>query len=210
MNAGHKLTEMLGLQNTMNSTVNPEWASAGNNWNRAVFLESAEAIEHLPWKWWKKVVVDEAAVHMELVDIWHFILSLHIEQGAEHYLHEAVDKYSINEPSQDWASLIEVLENVAQAALRKSRDSVLGNFFDALSVAGLSFDRLHQLYVSKNVLNMFRQHNGYKAGTYVKMWNGVEDNKAMEAVLTTIPADTDNLPKALYDALGIEYAKVEK
>ena len=37
-------------------------------------------------------------------------------------------------------------------------------------------NNLHTAYITKNCLNKFRQDNGYKAGTYIKMWNNVEDN----------------------------------
>lgn len=32
-------------------------------------------------------------------------------------------------------------------------------------------------YTGKNVLNVFRQDHGYKAGTYIKVWDGREDNE---------------------------------
>lgn len=44
---------------------------------------------------------------------------------------------------------------------------------------------MYELYLGKNVLNSFRQDNGYKEGTYQKEWNGVEDNVHMLEVLRT-------------------------
>ena len=38
---------------------------------------------------------------------------------------------------------------------------------------------LYNLYSGKNILNQFRQDNGYKEGTYTKIWDGVEDNVVM-------------------------------
>ena len=36
----------------------------------------------------------------------------------------------------------------------------------------------------KNVLNKFRQDNGYKEGTYRKIWNGKEDNVVLSEILS--------------------------
>jgi hypothetical protein len=52
--------------------------------------------------------------------------------------------------------------------------------------------------VGKNILNQFRQDHGYKEGSYVKIWNGQEDNVVMQNILDS----DDNLsPKRLYEKL---------
>ena len=66
---------MLTLQSSMNAKVDPNWVTARYPYLRAVAIEGAEAIEHHGWKWWKKQDKDLAQLQMELVDIWHFILS---------------------------------------------------------------------------------------------------------------------------------------
>ena len=48
---------------------------------------------------------------------------------------------------------------------------------------GLGFDELYSLYIGKNILNIFRQDHGYKDGTYIKVWNGKEDNVVMQEIL---------------------------
>ena len=73
------LEAMLKMQDEMNSKVNPDWVNANNNWCRAIQVEGVEAIEHHGWKWWKKQECDMAQLRMELVDIWHFILSAAIQ-----------------------------------------------------------------------------------------------------------------------------------
>ena len=74
-----QLQAMLELQEGMNSKVNPKWVEANNNWYRAIQVEGAEAIEHHGWKWWKKQECDMVQLTMELVDIWHFILSVALQ-----------------------------------------------------------------------------------------------------------------------------------
>ena len=66
---------MLSLQAGMNAKVDPDWVAARYPYLRAVLIEGAEAIEHHGWKWWKKQDKDLAQLQMELIDIWHFILS---------------------------------------------------------------------------------------------------------------------------------------
>ena len=85
MLSDQQTTTMLSLQAAMNAKVDPNWVSARYPYMRAVVIEAAEAIEHHGWKWWKKQDKDLAQLQMELIDIWHFLLSeiLFNEQGSE-------------------------------------------------------------------------------------------------------------------------------
>ena len=64
--------ECLALQNTFNSVVNPEWRKAGYNWRRAMWIETAELIDHLGYKWWKNIDAqwDHKQALLEVVDIF--------------------------------------------------------------------------------------------------------------------------------------------
>lgn len=75
-----KMLAMLSLQSEMNAIVNPNWPSAGYNWSRAILVEAVEAMDHHGWKWWKKQECDIAQLRVELVDIWHFMLSYFSEE----------------------------------------------------------------------------------------------------------------------------------
>ena len=75
-------------------------------------------------------------------------------------------------------------------------------FFRACKSAGLSFSWLQKLYIGKNCLNQFRQDNGYKEGTYKKVWNGSEDNVVMVELLKTIE---DVSFDELYEQLKLKY-----
>ena len=57
---------------------------------------------------------------------------------------------------------------------------------------------------AKNVLNRFRQNNGYKEGSYKKNWNGREDNEVMSEILSNGVSTIDEI----YAALEREYKKV--
>ncbi|MFY9093562.1 deoxyuridinetriphosphatase, partial [Aliarcobacter butzleri] len=63
---------------------------------------------------------------------------------------------------------------------------------------------LQKLYIGKNCLNQFRQDNGYKEGTYIKVWNGNEDNVVMVDLLEKME---DVSFDDLYSKLKEEYSK---
>ena len=77
-------------------------------------------------------------------------------------------------------------------------------FIDVAVQSGLNLDALYKLYVGKNILNQFRQDHGYKEGTYIKLWNGEEDNVTMQRVLEE---NEDVTPDGLYQALEGAYPK---
>lgn len=52
---------------------------------------------------------------------------------------------------------------------------------------GVNLQTLYTLYIGKNILNSFRQDHGYKEGTYIKTWNGKEDNVVMQDIMAKNP-----------------------
>jgi len=69
------LVSMLTLQDDVNRLIDPCWRASGNPFLRAAMMEAAEALDHHGWKWWKKHSIDLPQLQLELVDIWHFLLS---------------------------------------------------------------------------------------------------------------------------------------
>ncbi|MDI1360625.1 dUTP diphosphatase [Methylotenera sp.] len=203
------MQEMLKLQNSMNNKVSPEWASMGWNWYRAIWLESAEAVEQMPWKWWKHTTTDESQVKMEIVDIWHFILSLAVEGCHEDELTDDIGDGSIGSPKLFMPNaLIANLESLAAAALSSDMSEVVLTFKDTLDSSGMDLAELYSLYIGKNVLNMFRQDNGYKKGTYRKLWNGVEDNKRLVEVMMNANPLAADYANDIYRGLEAAYKEV--
>ena len=70
----------------------------------------------------------------------------------------------------------------------------------------LDFDALHLAYVGKNVLNFFRQDNGYQEGTYQKSWAGREDNEHLVELLGDLDAHAPDFADQVYRALAVRYA----
>ena len=55
------------------------------------------------------------------------------------------------------------------------------------------------------MLKKFSQDNCYKDGSYIKIWNGKEDNIVMSEILASGVSGIDEI----YEALQIEYKKVK-
>ena len=86
-------------------------------------------------------------------------------------------------------------------------DALLTHFFELVSMSGLNLHSLYLLYIGKNILNQFRQDNGYKEGTYIKTWDGEEDNVWMQKILEENP---DIRPEELYKELAKLYHQVNR
>lgn len=196
-----KLNIMLSLQNTMNKVVHPDWINQEFGWYRAVWLETAEAVEHTDWKWWKKGEDNIEQIKLELVDIWHFILSIAIEEGRE---------VSISNGDRDRVfGIIPALERVAAFALDDDFHQVNRWFINAMVAIDFSFDDLYKLYIAKNTLNLFRQANGYKTGGYIKIWGVKEDNEVLTELLHHLDSNDPEFPAMLYAELEAEYKTVK-
>lgn len=216
-----QLLAMIKLQDELNKVVDPNWLTAGCAWPLAILQESSEAIDHHGWKWWKKQDQDMAQLRIELVDIWHFALSIYLErQGgdyeaaasaitAEQIASSAIIRFDRLTFRVEQLNLLQCLTTMAGLATCNRFE--IGVFQRARDLAALDDGALFDAYVGKNVLNIFRQRNGYKDGTYVKMWHGREDNEWMAEhwleLSKTVPAD--QLPDALMQALETEYASVK-
>ena len=69
----------------------------------------------------------------------------------------------------------------------------------------MTFDELFRHYVGKNVLNRFRQANGYKTGAYRKLWGGTEDNVHLMQIAAELDDGAPQFMESLYEALDARY-----
>ncbi|SMC09623.1 dUTP diphosphatase [Nitratiruptor tergarcus] len=204
-----KIYEMLQLQNELNNDTNGlQWREGMTkngkviNWKRCIYMESAELIDSFPWKHWKSIDAqpDFANIKIELVDIWHFIMSYLLQYNdltqAAKLINNSKDSMSdIKIKVWDNAKVdeyLDIFEELMALALVKNdsealQESLLETFFKACDSVNLTFAELYSLYIGKNALNQFRQEHGYKEGTYKKIWNGKEDNVVMQEILAANP-----------------------
>ncbi|RUM50110.1 MAG: dUTPase [Hydrogenothermus sp.] len=195
-----EILDMLKLQDQLNTKINPNWRKDRDHvdFARATWLECAELVESLPWKWWKKQTPDIENVQIEVVDIWHFIMSFilldfeNLEDALEsEYLNFFIkgvneDFHNVNingvyihhylGETDEYQRIIFLAERVAEGFLKD--EPLEGIFFFGLLVRNtISFKDLYLLYIGKNILNHIRQEFGYKEGNYKKTIDGLEDNK---------------------------------
>ncbi len=197
---------MLDLQDAMNTKVNANWKSQGYEWYRAIWVECAELLDHYGWKWWKKQTPDTEQVALELIDIWHFGLSILLQSGLS--LEQATAKIQnelrISTEEKDFRL---DLEKFASATLL-GKQFHLDLFGRLMAGVNMSFDQLYRGYVGKNVLNFFRQDHGYKDGTYKKHWfDGREDNEHLVEAIQSLDATSARFKDDLYLALVVRYSK---
>lgn len=205
MNA--QLITMLHMQDAMNAKVNAQWRDQGFAWYRAIWTECAELLDHYGWKWWKKQHPDVDQVKLELVDIWHFGLSILLLSGKseEHLVTELAANLGSPEKGSGFR---ETLEAFTLETLRtKGFDVPL--FTTLMADAEMDFNELYIRYVGKNVLNFFRQDHGYQDGSYVKNWGGKEDNEHLVEVAAQLDSSHPEFKDHLYAALESLYTQLQ-
>lgn len=210
----HKLFDkMFELQDVFNENTIPDWKNKKLNWYRAIWMEAAEAVESTPWKWWKKGTTDMANLEVELVDIWHFIMSYLMESNID--IKNTTNYEYLFEINDRRFDIAEILEDISLLALERNRDfsidqSLITMFLYVWREIGRNEEDLYKSYIIKNCLNKFRQDNGYKDGTYIKMWNKsemtVEDNVIAWELASEI--ELDNMFNDLYLELDNYYKKM--
>lgn len=198
-----KFKEMIDLQNRLNINTNGEnWVNGVTkegrdiNWYRCIYMEAAEAIDSLNWKHWKDLNAPEDIENLkiEIVDIWHFILSQSIVNfGVEEAYNRLYELYNVNDLYDNIFSMEKNTKNIVENLEFVIKDSLSQNipivyFFRVVTlIPDFDMNDVYSLYIGKNCLNEFRQKHGYKDGTYKKLWNGKEDNVYMQEIIEKNP-----------------------
>ncbi len=212
----NKIAQMFALQQKLNDETNGIiWTEGATkegrqiSWLRCIYMEAAEAIDSFNWKHWKDIEaapdLDNAKV--ELVDIWHFIMSEAIHFGDTQFAQAYTDIQSEKEINPEL--MVEILEQIVAAAsganVDKSQNAlyeITSLFFKALTTMSMDVTELYKHYLVKNQLNIFRQNNGYKDGTYSKTWDTVEDNVVAYQIMDIHP---ELSPEEFYQKLETAY-----
>jgi len=204
-----KTRVMLVMQDDMNRHVDADWLSRDRAWYRAIWIECAELMDHYGgWKWWKHSTPDLEQAMLEIVDIWHFGLSLRITPTRDYATLAAAIAAEWQAPPVAVDFLAEV-ERLALAALHE-REFAVGSLANLVAACGQDFDALYRTYVAKNVLNVFRQDHGYRSGEYQKIWHGREDNVVLADLLGSLDSDDPGFRDAVYAALATAYPGIAR
>ena len=199
-----KIAVMLEMQDTMNARVDKNWIERDRQWYRALWIECAELMDHYGgWKWWKETHQDVEQVMLEIVDIWHFGLSMRITPDRNHAAgaEQIAREWEITTTSTGFLEDVEALARYALA----EKAFLIPTIPILLDGIGRNFEDLYRGYVGKNVLNYFRQDHGYRDGSYAKTWDGREDNEHLVDILAAVDADDPDFREQLYAALKQRY-----
>jgi len=213
-----KMLKCLQLQDELNSKINKDWKDVRTekDFYRAIWLEAAELMEELPWKWWKKTEIDYDNLQLEAVDIFHFLLSLTLlkdykwkKSGLDQSISytdvmipffylvlKVSNRFNIDE-------LIVKVEELAEQSLLKKDTAMFLRFAEIVKTVFEDFNQMYLLYVGKNILNHIRQEYGYNTGTYKKVINGLEDNKYLIQVIKQVQSEKE-LEKVIRKAFDVD------
>ena len=203
-----QLKAMFELQDAMNTRVKKDWRQQNFEWYRAIWIECGELMDHYGWKWWKHQSPDYEQVKLELIDIWHFGLSILLEESIEiSTVLIAIEKAFNSDKASDFR---EALEDFTEFTLAEKKFSI-PLYTSLLKSVEMNFDDLYCGYVGKNVLNFFRQDHGYQDGTYQKTWDDREDNEHLVELMAQVDHSDDQFSSKLYALLKERYqASIEK
>jgi dimeric dUTPase (all-alpha-NTP-PPase superfamily) len=107
-----KLDEIFRMQDALNRRIGVALPPAGDeekakwilNYTRAMQQELAELVDSVPWKWWARYQkFDEQNARVEVVDLFHFLISLAQTLGmSAEDVHQAyVKKNQVNHQRQE-------------------------------------------------------------------------------------------------------------
>jgi len=198
---------MFNLQSRLNDFTNGDkWRTGITkegrkiNWMRCVRQETSELIDSFNWKHWKDINKKDDIYNakVELVDIIHFMISqsLLADIKPKNVWSNFVRTYNTKD------TIVELSETIIEDSFNIDynndkdvccTDNVNRYFIYSIwkVIATIAYkldftlDDIYELYMTKNILNIFRQNNGYKDGTYLKLWgeNNIEDNVILSELM---------------------------
>ena len=208
------IKKMFEKQDELNIHTNgSDWRNKNLNWRRAIWTECAELLDYTNWKWWRQQDISMKDIEMELIDIWHFLMSdlminNSIDLCTENIYYKFKNSFE-SFPEISMNRIQEYTEELVREALT-SHQSMVHRFMMLCGAIGsqMNIDGIYKLYMGKNVLNKFRQDNGYKQKTYQKIWNGQEDNIYLMNFLDKVEEIGDDFEQVIYDRLQEKYKKI--
>jgi len=104
--------------------------------------------------------------------------------------------------------IVKLIEDLSRYAL-STKEFDLNIFIMLAYKLDMNLINIYKLYIGKNVLNKFRLDNGYKLGTYNKMWKGREDNLYMMGIIDKIDG-LEDIEYRLSEGLKTIYSQVKE
>lgn len=190
MKQGNLLVKMYSMQDHLNRIF------SGQDWKIRVpqhemrFAVIGELFESMKWwenyEWWKpQPKKNKEQAQLELIDALHFALGFDMMRFAGGYAEHLQRHYDarINYLNSSMARYTEAIshvcglsyDNICEMRVAPAVLSLLEKYFN------LSVEEVFLIYASKYSLNTFRVENGYREGSYHKIWDPMaEDGKPKE------------------------------
>lgn len=181
--------ETIQIQKEFNDSVSLGWekSTSPNNFWMAILDETIEVLSSKHWKWWKDKQnfnkIDWNNVTVELTDIFLFMLSQAIREGHEEIIYVTLASFEASGGSGPGPTKIrdedffeDFWSEFLMSVTLKSLPLTIVKWVEFWVRAGGTIESLIKDFRIKAVLNDVRQEFGYANGSYIKNWNGKEDN----------------------------------
>lgn len=188
----------------LNSLIDPEWQAKRLPWVLYMAIEMGELCDHLMPYHWKSGEPNHEQAFIELIDCFHFLVSDYFMKANDTTIELTTARlvnHLLNRTKVDYQLLDPEVLFVSKAPNMYCFDDMfrVAKFFHK------SHKEFFQMYLAKDALNLFRQHNGYKKGTYIKKWAEGEDNVYLSKILSNFDWDLPNPKRRLLDELNTQY-----
>lgn len=215
MEAKSQIRQIVEMQIQLNERTVPNWMEQNLDWDSAVLVEVAEAVDSTDWKWWKHTETDMANLRVEAVDLLHFLISKALNQyrDSEFVVKTIADMAAHLKPND--MTPVEWLKQIALYTLENKVVKALQSLLDLFVVLDMDLTAIHQAYITKNLLNHYRQERGYKdpKGQYLKVINGDEDNVVFARLVADVGeevTDLETLKQLLFERMDQQVAQARK
>jgi dimeric dUTPase (all-alpha-NTP-PPase superfamily) len=192
---------MLDAQEALNSKYNPTWRESVviEQQLSAAFTELAEWFESAPrsggvttngirgWKFWKRNLEDDHQnKRIEVIDVWHFMMSVWLYLGTKDDVEHFVSKYNYC-ANNEMSPLKKIHLYQAKFTMHSMEENLEKSVFAGMTLlkylmdeTDMTWSALENGYFVKNQLNHARVDGGYQDGHYTKHdENGNEDNASL-------------------------------
>ncbi len=191
MEIKERLLEHFKIQDDLNKfLVGENWKDELEFWQlqSAIVSECGELVNSLGFKWWTKQEEDWENAKVELVDIWHFVLSVCLIYFKEENHGRIIDIlieehnsmkmnywYAQKKKSQIIPELSLLLYNLEYDI--EYSPFFAGNMGTLIYLLDMTLEEFDELYRKKVELNKQRKLRGYDKDSSKKYIDGKEDNE---------------------------------
>lgn len=190
-----KLNEHIKIQDELNCfLVKEDWHNHITPFQikMAIISECGELVDSLNYKWWTKSELDEDNLKIEVIDIWHFLLTYYlyyvkhglINKNDDILISNVINGYEdvkrwLSRPNYNYIP-DDILKMFRYMNDMITRDPNLMSFYYfgyLIFDVNMDLDKFDEMYKLKVKLNKERKIKGYDKNPNVKYIDGIEDNK---------------------------------